>query len=214
MTTLLKDLVARRPPDIIVRATCQRQPLRNLSLNQHQCCLWQLLLNLTQILTVRVRTHYLYPEHATDLVIDCDAQGWRNTGETLRILAATGSFSFPQGPDGTLNCDDARHDCTSLAASSPADSALAATKKRVKGRKEATTTDLRMFAKQFKEAKAKEYQSWLENDVFELVDLRKVKARNFISGRWVLTIKRDREGKLEKAKARWVLRGFLDKQKG
>ena len=49
--------------------------------------------------------------------------------------------------------------------------------------------------------------------MFELVDMRKHKPRNFVTGRWVLTIKRDKEGAFQKCKARWVLRGFLDKQR-
>ena len=73
--------------------------------------------------------------------------------------------------------------------------------------------DKRHFAKQFLEAKKAEYQSWLDNDVFELVDMRKLKIRNFVSGRWVLTIKRDKDGSFQKCKARWVLRGFQDRQK-
>ena len=45
------------------------------------------------------------------------------------------------------------------------------------------------------------------------MDLRKVKPRNYVTGRWVLTIKTDKQGNFLKAKARWVLRGFQDKQK-
>ena len=74
-------------------------------------------------------------------------------------------------------------------------------------------TEKRQYSKGFLEAKLKEYQSWVDNDVFELVDLRKVKCRNFVKGRWVLTIKRDKDGNFVKCKARWVLQGFLDKQK-
>ena len=69
------------------------------------------------------------------------------------------------------------------------------------------------MAKQFNEAKQKEYESWLENDVFELVDMRKTSVKNFVTGRWVLTIKRDKDGTFQKCKARWVLRGFQDCQK-
>ena len=43
--------------------------------------------------------------------------------------------------------------------------------------------------------------------------MRKVHVKNLVTGRWVLTIKRDKDGKFEKCKARWVLRGFLDRQK-
>ena len=48
---------------------------------------------------------------------------------------------------------------------------------------------------------------------FDLVDLKKVKPRNYVTGRWVLTIKMDKQDNFLKAKARWVLRGFQDKQK-
>jgi hypothetical protein len=72
---------------------------------------------------------------------------------------------------------------------------------------------MRQYAKQFLEAKKLECTSWLENDVYDLVDTRKTKCRNYVTGRWVLTIKRDKEGNFQKCKARWVLRGFQDKQK-
>ena len=50
-------------------------------------------------------------------------------------------------------------------------------------------------------------------EVYELVDMRKTKVRNYVTGRWVLTIKRKPDGSFDKTKARWVLRGFQDKQK-
>ena len=71
----------------------------------------------------------------------------------------------------------------------------------------------RKYLKEFLDAKLKEYKSWVDNDVFELVDLRKTACKNFVRGRWVLTIKRDKDGNFVKVKARWVLQGFLDKQK-
>ena len=43
--------------------------------------------------------------------------------------------------------------------------------------------------------------------------MRKVKPKNYATGRWVLTIKTGKQGNFLKAKARWVLRGFLDKLK-
>ena len=74
-----------------------------------------------------------------------------------------------------------------------------------RSRKEATATDQKKYVKDFLEAKLKEYKSWVDNDVFELVDLRKVACKNFVRGRWVLTIKRDKDGNFVKVKARWVL---------
>ena len=82
-----------------------------------------------------------------------------------------------------------------------------------RSRKEVSATDRRAYQKQFAEAKRVEYESWLEHDVFELVDLRKVKPKNFVQGRWVLTIKRRKDGSFDKCKARWVLKGFQDRQK-
>ena len=43
--------------------------------------------------------------------------------------------------------------------------------------------------------------------------MRKYKPKNYVAGRWVLTIKTDKQGTFQRAKARGVLRGFQDKQK-
>ena len=43
--------------------------------------------------------------------------------------------------------------------------------------------------------------------------MRKLRIRNYVSGRWVLTIKKDKDGNFLKCKARWVLKGFQDRQK-
>ena len=43
---------------------------------------------------------------------------------------------------------------------------------KIKKRKEASTSDMRHYAKEFKEAKDKEYKSWEDNEVFDLVDFR------------------------------------------
>ena len=84
---------------------------------------------------------------------------------------------------------------------------------QAKKRKEASKTEIQEYFQQFLEAKKLEIQSWLDNEVFELVDSRKISSKNWVTGRWVLTIKRDKEGKFLKCKARWVLRGFQDRQK-
>ena len=51
-----------------------------------------------------------------------------------------------------------------------------------KKRKEATQKEKRQLAKQFLEAKKAECQSWIDNEVFDLVDMRKTKVRNFVAG--------------------------------
>ena len=38
--------------------------------------------------------------------------------------------------------------------------------------------------------------------VFDLVDLRKFKPKNYVTGRWVFTIKTDKQGNVLRAKAR------------
>jgi len=63
------------------------------------------------------------------------------------------------------------------------------------------------------QAKKAEYDSWLKNDVFDLIDTRKQQARNLVTGRWVFTIERGPGGSFQKCKARWVLRGFQEQQK-
>ena len=49
--------------------------------------------------------------------------------------------------------------------------------------------------------------------MYDLVDMRKMQVKNFVSGRWVLTVKRHKDGNFLQCKARWVLRGFEDRQK-
>ena len=75
-----------------------------------------------------------------------------------------------------------------------------------KKRKEATATEIRAYQKQFLEAKQLECKSWLDNEVFDLVDTRKIQVRNWVTGRWVLTLKRDKDGNFLKT-------GFQDRQK-
>ena len=41
----------------------------------------------------------------------------------------------------------------------------------------------------------------IDNDVCDLVDTRKLHVRNLVSRRWVLTLKRDKDGKFLKRKA-------------
>ena len=84
---------------------------------------------------------------------------------------------------------------------------------RAKARKEASTTDLRKYAKKFAEAKRAEYKSWHQHDVFDLVDTRTLSVKDYVTGRWALTAKHVKDGNFQKCKARWVLRGVQDKQK-
>ena len=80
-------------------------------------------------------------------------------------------------------------------------------------RKEASAQEVRGYYKQFAEAEQLEHKSWFDKEVFDLIDMRKTKPRTNVTGRWVLTIETDKQGNFLQAKARWVLRGFQDKQK-
>ena len=66
-----------------------------------------------------------------------------------------------------------------------------------KKRKKTTQQEKRQLAQQFLEAKEAECQSWIDNEVFDLVDMRKTKVRNFVAGRWVLTVKKDKDGNFQ-----------------
>ena len=63
----------------------------------------------------------------------------------------------------------------------------------------------RKYAKEIRAAKLEEFKSYLDNDAIRLTDRRRLNRDvNFLTGRWVLTVKVDKN-------ARWVCRGFQDK---
>ena len=73
--------------------------------------------------------------------------------------------------------------------------------------------EVRGYNNQFAEAKHLEYKSWVDHEVFDLGDPRKIKPRIYETRRWVLIIKTDKQGNFLKTKATWALRGFQDKQR-
>ena len=86
-------------------------------------------------------------------------------------------------------------------------------KKTPKAESVITPQVLRKYAKQIKQAKLEEFRSFLDFTAMKFRDRRKHKIENFVTGRWVLTIKTDKDGQFKKFKARWVCRGFQDAQK-
>ena len=86
-------------------------------------------------------------------------------------------------------------------------------KKTPKAESVITPQVLQKFAKQIKQAKLEEFRSFLDFTAMKFRDRRKHKIENFVTGRWVLTIKTDKDGQFKKFKARWVCRGFQDAQK-
>ena len=66
----------------------------------------------------------------------------------------------------------------------------------------------RKYAKEIRAAKLEEFKSYLDNDAIRLTDRRQLgRDVNFLTGRWVLTVKLDKSGYFSKFKARWVCRG-------
>ena len=62
------------------------------------------------------------------------------------------------------------------------------------------------YAKEIRAAKLEEFKSYLDNDAIRLTDRRKLgRDVNFLTGRWVLTVKVDKNGFFSKFKARWGL---------
>ena len=138
------------------------------------------------------------------MVIDEDQTFWNRYCGEAKMVANTASPTVPQAERNK------RIDAQSLYLQDPLlRTDVWASKHSNRSRKEATATDARQYAKQLMEAKIQEYQSWKENEVFDLVDARKVPVKNCVTGRWVLTAKRKADGAFVKCKgkARWVLRG-------
>ena len=91
--------------------------------------------------------------------------------------------------------------------------AKTAAKKTPKAESVITPEVLRKYAKEIKQAKLEEFRSFLDFTAMKYRDRRKHKIDNYVTGRWVLTIKFDKDGNFKKFKARWVCRGFQDAQK-
>ena len=51
-----------------------------------------------------------------------------------------------------------------------------------RARKEAAAQQVRGYCKQFAEAKHLEYKSWVDNEIFDLIDITKVKPRKYVTG--------------------------------
>ena len=85
-------------------------------------------------------------------------------------------------------------------------------KKQPKAESVITQEVLRKYAKEIKQAKLEEFRSFLDFTAMTFRDKRRHKIDNYVTGRWVLTIKVDKDGQFKKFKARWVCRGFQDAQ--
>ena len=168
-----------------------------------------------------------YEDHQADLVLD--EAHWSLMTAEQKICANTGSFTVPRDIEGnpvflgtfipSPRCGfshqkytDQNHvdqlcknmtdyDRSLLVWYSSKQESLKASSTSAligKKRKEATA-EIRAYQKQYLEAKQLECKSWLDNEVFDLVDTRKIHVRNWVTGRWVLTLKRDKDGNFLKS---------------
>ena len=64
--------------------------------------------------------------------------------------------------------------------------------------------------KEWADAMTKEYQSIIKNDVWEIVP--RPKSKDVVSSKWLFKIKHVADGSIEKYKARFVARGFSQKE--
>ena len=60
------------------------------------------------------------------------------------------------------------------------------------------------------EAMMEEYQSLMENDVWDIVS--KPKSNSVVSSKWIYNMKHDVDGNIEKYKAIFVARGFSQRE--
>ena len=79
--------------------------------------------------------------------------------------------------------------------------------------REPTKDELKMYRKEFDESKMKEINSWIDNQVFHVLENYEYKeGDNLLTSRLLQNIKTHQDGSLAKAKSRIVVRGFQDTQ--
>ena len=64
--------------------------------------------------------------------------------------------------------------------------------------------------KEWEDSMTKEYQSIIKNEVWEIVP--RLKSKDVVSSKWIFKIKHVADGSIEKYKARFVTRGFSQKE--
>ena len=77
--------------------------------------------------------------------------------------------------------------------------------------KEPTCFEEAIKQKEWADAMVKEYQSIMKNDVWEVVP--RPKHKSVVSSKWIFKTKHSTDGSTEKYKARFVARGFSQKEK-
>ena len=122
------------------------------------------------VILVHSRVRYDYNEivDANKLVSPFACISSQQTVQTLRSCLA---HQLNDSEKGFL---DHIRSCGELDESLAAKSQKTPKAINLRKRKEASRTELRQYAKQFAAAKKAEYESWIDNDVFDLVDARKI----------------------------------------
>ena len=91
--------------------------------------------------------------------------------------SSSAQVEFPKGVDSQTR--DMLERCMATCGKA----ARARAKRRSRARKEASAQEVRGHYKQLAEAKNLKWKSWIDNEVSDLVDLRKVKPKNYVTGR-------------------------------
>ena len=90
----------------------------------------------------------------------------------------------------------------------PKDSLVALMKSLVNAKP--STFEEAVKKKEWKEAMMEEYQSIMKNDVWEIVP--RLERKSVVTSKWVYKIKHAVDGSIDKYKARFVARGFSQKE--
>ena len=75
---------------------------------------------------------------------------------------------------------------------------------------ESTNYEEAVQKKEWEEAMTEEYQSIMKNDVWDVVP--RPEGKSVVSSKWIYKIKHTADGSIEKYKARFVARGFSQKE--
>ena len=76
--------------------------------------------------------------------------------------------------------------------------------------KEPSSNEEAAEKKEWKDAMVEEYQSIMKNDVWDVVP--RPKEKSIVTSKWIYKIKHAADGSVEKYKARFVARGFSQKE--
>ena len=156
-------------------------------------------------------TPVLTEEEVAQLQEDVDTEPYTYTSDHSHFVDIDGTAFVPLGPKIQAAPDFGSYDVTGF---NQFERYLAKNgKKQPKAESVITQEVLRKYAKEIKLAKLEEFRSFLDFTAMTFRDKRRHKIDNYVTGRWVLIIKVDKDGQFKKIKARWVCRSFQDAQK-